>query len=153
MAKDKDFEGLDFNPSLEEKNVNNVISIRANSDNIKDLNALKAQHVNVSGWLNELISNGFKHTKRLTPQEISVKLKDFRPVELLVHKTVAVLIERALAFYGAYEVGKFLSVLLAHHPDFREGNAVAYGVSDEKFLKDMENLDFTLKDRERPRTE
>ena len=84
MTKSKDFEGLDFNPSLEEKTVNNVISIRANSDNIKDLNALKAQHVNVSGWVNELISNGFKHTRRLSPQEISRNLKDFRPVNLLV---------------------------------------------------------------------
>ena len=149
-----DFQGLDFQPDFrEDKEETNIISIRANRDNLQGLKSLKAQHVNVSGWLNELISNGFKHTKRLTPPEISTKLKDFRPVELLVHKTVAVLIERALAFYGAYEVGKFLSVLLAHHPDFREGNAVAYGVSDEKFLKDMENLDFTLKDRERPRVE
>ena len=153
MTKDNGFEGLDFNPSLEEKTVNNVISIRANSDNIKDLNALKAQHVNVSGWLNELISNGFKHTRRLSPQEISRNLKDFRPVNLLVHKSVAVLLERALAFNGSYEVGKFLSLLLSHQPDFIAGNAIAYGVSDEKFLKDMENLDFTLKDRERPRVE
>lgn len=149
-----DFQGLDFQPDFKgDKEETNIISIRANRDNLQGLKSLKAQHVNVSGWVNELISNGFKHTKRLTPPEISSKLKDFRPVELLVHKTVAVLFERALAFYGAYEVGKFLSVLLAHHPDFREGNAVAYGVSDEKFLKDMENLNFTLLDRERPRVE
>ena len=149
-----DFQGLDFQPDFrEDKEETNIISIRANRDNLQGLKSLKAQHVNVSGWVNELISNGFKHTKRLTPQEISYKLKDFRPVELLVHKTVAVLIERALAIYGAYEVGKFLSVLLAHHPDFHEGNAVAYGVSDEKFVKDMENLNFTLLDRERPRVE
>ncbi len=149
-----DFQGLDFQPDFKGgKEETNIISIRANSDNLQGLKSLKAQHINVSGWVNELISNGFKHTKRLTPPEISSKLKDFRPVELLVHKTVAVLIERALAFYGAYEVGKFLSVLLAHHPDFREGNAVAFGVTDEKFLKDMENLNFTLLDRERPRVE
>ena len=153
MTKDKGFEGLDFNPSLEEKTVNNVISIRANSENIKDLNTLKAQHVNVSGWVNELISNGFKHTRRLSPQEISRNLKDFRPVNLLVHKSVAVLLERALAFNGSYEVGKFLSLLLSHQPDFIAGNAIAYGVTDETFVQKMEHLDFTLKDQERPRVE
>ena len=153
MTKDKGFEGLDFNPSLEEKTVNNVISIRANSENIKDLNTLKAQHVNVSGWVNELISNGFKHTRRLSPQEISRNLKDFRPVNLLVHKSVAVLLERALAFNGSYEVGKFLSLLLSHQPDFIAGNAIAYGVTDETFVQKMEHLDFTLKDQETPRTE
>lgn len=153
MTKGKDFEGLDFNPSIEEKTVNNVISIRANSDNIKDLNVLKAQHVNVSGWVNELISNGFKHTRRLSPQEISRNLKDFRPVNLLVHKSVAVLLERALAFNGSYEVGKFLSVLLSHQTDFIRGDTIAYGVTDEKFVQKMEHLDFTLKDQETPRTE
>lgn len=153
MTKDKGFEGLDFNPSLEEKTVNNVISIRANSENIKDLNTLKAQHVNVSGWVNELISNGFKHTRRLSPQEVSRNLKDFRPVNLLVHKSVAVLLERALAFNGSYEVGKFLSLLLSHQPDFIAGNAIAYGVTDEKFEQQMKHLDFTLRDQESPRTE
>ena len=153
MTNSKDLEGLDFNPSLEEKTVNNIISIRANSDNIKDLNALKAQHVNVSGWLNELISNGFKHTRRLSPQEISRNLKDFRPVNLLVHKSVAVLLERALAFNGSYEVGKFLSLLLSHQPDFIAGNAIAYGVTDETFEQKMKHLDFTLTDQETPRTE
>ena len=153
MTNSKELEGLDFNPSLEEKTVNNVISIRANSDNIKDLNALKAQHVNVSGWLNELITNGFKHTRRLSPQEISRNLKDFRPVNLLVHKSVAVLLERALAFNGSYEVGKFLSLLLSHQPDFIAGNAIAYGVTDEKFVQKMEHLDFRLTDQERSRIE
>lgn len=153
MTKDKDFEGLDFSPSLEEKTVSNVISIRANSDNIKDLNALKAQHVNVSGWVNELITNGFKHTRRLSPQEISRNLKDFRPVNLLVHKSVAVLLERALAFNGSYEVGKFLSVLLSHQADFIRGDTIAYGVTDEKFDQKMKQLDFTLKDQESPRIE
>ena len=153
MTKDKDFAGLDFSPAIEEKTVNNVISIRANSDNIKDLNALKAQHVNVSGWLNELITNGFKHTRRLSPQEISRNLKDFRPVNLLVHKSVAVLLERALAFNGSYEVGKFLSLLLSHQPDFIAGNAIAYGVTDEKFVQKMEHLDFRLTDQERSRIE
>lgn len=153
MAKNKDFEGLDFSPSIEEKTVNNVISIRANSDNIKDLNALKAQHVNVSGWVNELITNGFKHTRRLSPQEISRNLKDFRPVNLLVHKSVAVLLERALAFNGSYEVGKFLSVLLSHQSDFIRGDTIAYGVTDEKFDQQMKQLAFTLIDQERPRIE
>lgn len=153
MAKNKDFEGLDFSPSIEEKAVNNVISIRANSDNIKDLNALKAQHVNVSGWVNELITNGFKHTRRLSPQEISRNLKDFRPVNLLVHKSVAVLLERALAFNGSYEVGKFLSVLLSHQSDFIRGDTIAYGVTDEKFDQQMKQLAFTLIDQERPRIE
>ena len=153
MTRDKGFEGLDFSPSLEEKTVNNVISIRANSDNIKGLNALKAQNVNVSGWINELISNGFKHTRRLSPQEVSRNLKDFRPVNLLVHKSVAVLLERALAFNGSYEVGKFLSLLLSHQPDFIAGNAIAYGVTDETFVQKMEHLDFTLKDQERSRVE
>ena len=153
MAKDKDFEGLDFSPSIEEKTVNNVISIRANSDNIKDLNALKVQHVNVSGWVNELITNGFKHTRRLSPQEISRNLRDFRPVNLLVHKSVAVLLERALAFNGSYEVGKFLSLLLSHQPDFIAGNAIAYGVTDEKFEQKMKHLDFTLTDQETPHIE
>lgn len=153
MTNSKDFEGLDFNPSLEEKTVNNVISIRANSDNIKDLNALKTQHVNVSSWVNELISNGFKHTRRLSPQEVSRNLRDFRPVNLLVHKSVAVLLERALAFNGSYEVGKFLSVLLSHQADFIRGDTIAYGVTDEKFDQKMKQLDFTLKDQEIPCTE
>lgn len=153
MTNSKDFAGLDFNPSLEEKTVNNVISIRANSDNIKDLNALKVQHVNVSGWINELISNGFRHTRRLSPQEISRNLKDFRPVNLLVHKSVAVLLERALAFNGSYEVGKFLSVLLSHQADFIRGDTIAYGVTDETFIQKMKHLDFTLKDQETPRIE
>ena len=153
MTNSKDLEGLDFNPSVEEKTVNNVISIRANSDNIKDLNALKAQHVNVSGWVNELISNGFKHTRRLSPQEVSRNLRDFRPVNLLVHKSVAVLLERALAFNGSYEVGKFLSVLLSHQSDFIRGDTIAYGVTDEKFDQQMKQLAFTLIDQERPRIE
>ena len=153
MTNSKDFEGLDFSPSLEGKTVNNVISIRANSENIKELNTLKAQHINVSSWVNELITNGFKHTRRLSPQEISRNLKDFRPVNLLVHKSVAVLLERALAFNGSYEVGKFLSLLLSHQPDFIAGNAIAYGVTDEKFEQKMKHLDFTLKDQETPRTE
>ncbi len=153
MTNSKDFEGLDFSPSLEGKTVNNVISIRANSENIKELNTLKAQHINVSSWVNELITNGFKHTRRLSPQEVSRNLKDFRPVNLLVHKSVAVLLERALAFNGSYEVGKFLSLLLSHQPDFIAGNAIAYGVTDEKFEQQMKHLDFTLRDQESPRTE
>ena len=153
MTNSKDFEGLDFSPSLEGKTVNNVISIRANSENIKELNTLKAQHINVSSWVNELITNGFKHTRRLSPQEVSRNLKDFRPVNLLVHKSVAVLLERALAFNGSYEVGKFLSLLLSHQPDFIAGNAIVYGVTDEKFEQQMKHLDFTLRDQESPRTE
>ena len=140
MPLGKDFEGVDFTPDLKNKG-GNVFSFRATAENLHGLKTLKNKNFNVSAWVNELISNGLRHNKRLEPCEISNRLQDFRPVNLLLHKNVAQILENAQTFGGSYDLGKLLSLLIYTYAkdDLLKG-ACFSGVSDDEFMRAMGRL-------------
>lgn len=146
MALGKDFEGVDFTPDLKNRG-GNIFSFRASAENMHGLKTLKNKNFNVSAWVNELVSNGLKHNRRLEPCEISNRLTDFRPVNLIVHKNVAQILERAQMFGGTYDLGKLLcNLIYAYAKDeLLSGDCTDY-ISDDEFFRNMVRLGDKMRD-------
>lgn len=125
----------DFNPDLTVPKENVKVhktSVNFDENNTLRLKNLRENGVNVSNYVNKVVSNNFELERQLQNDVYKKCTSDFVKIEILVHKDVAKLLQWLELNRGAISLANKLAEVIAndshYQGEFLRGDCNCYGV-------------------------